>query len=96
MRQKIPQAVIRGVQFKGKDRYHIIDSQTFEGPLLKQYNETTIWIQQKLAVEFVMDGFNPRKEIWDIPLDAVKEAITNAICHRDYRRFSQCSPVCTL
>lgn len=31
-----------------------------------------------------MDGFNPRKEIWDIPLDAVKEAITNAICHRDY------------
>lgn len=82
--KRIPQAVIRCVQFKGKDRYHIIDSQTFEGPLLRQYNETTIWIQQKLAVEFVMDGFNPRKEIWDIPLDAVKEAITNAICHRDY------------
>ena len=31
-----------------------------------------------------MDGFNPRIEKWEIPLDAIKEALTNSICHRDY------------
>lgn len=31
-----------------------------------------------------MEGTDPRKEIWEIPLAAIKEALTNAICHRDY------------
>ena len=31
-----------------------------------------------------MDGFNPRIEKWEIPLDAIKEALTNSICHRDH------------
>lgn len=31
-----------------------------------------------------MDGFNPRIEKWEIPLDAIKEALTNSLCHRDY------------
>ena len=31
-----------------------------------------------------MDGFNPRIEKGEIPLDAIKEALTNSICHRDY------------
>ena len=54
------------------------------GPLLWQYNETTKWLKQRLAVEYIMDGFNPRIEKWEIPLDAIKEALTNSICHRDY------------
>lgn len=49
-----------------------------------QYNETTKWLKQRLAVEYIMDGFNPRIEKWEISLDAIKEALTNSICHRDY------------
>lgn len=82
--KRIPQAVIRCVLFKGKDKVHIIDSKTIGGPILTQYNETTKWLKQRLAVEYIMDGFNPRIEKWEIPLDAIKEALTNAICHRDY------------
>ena len=80
----IPQAVIRCFRFKGTDKVHIIDSKTFEGPVFKQYDDATNWLKEKLSVEYVMDGFNPRREIWEIPLDAIKEALTNAICHRDY------------
>ena len=82
--KRIPQAIIRCVLFKGKDKVHIIDSKTIGGPILNQYNETTKWLKQRLAVEYIMDGFNPRIEKWEIPLDAIKEALTNAICHRDY------------
>ena len=82
--KRIPQAVIRCVLFKGTNKVHIIDSKTIGGPLLSQYNETTKWLKQRLAVEYIMDGFNPRIEKWEIPLDAVKEALTNSICHRDY------------
>ena len=82
--RSIPQAVIRCILFKGTDRVHIIDSKTIGGPILTQYNEATRWLKQRLAVEYIMDGFNPRIEKWEIPLDAIKEALTNAICHRDY------------
>jgi len=82
--KSIPQAIIRCVRFKGLDKVHIIDSKTFGGPILDQYNGTTNWIKEKLSVEYIMDGFNPRKEKWELPLDAIKEALTNALCHRDY------------
>ena len=82
--KRIPQAVVRCVLFKGTNKVHIIDSKTIGGPLLSQYNETTKWLKQRLAVEYIMDGFNPRIEKWEIPLDAIKEALTNSICHRDY------------
>ena len=77
-------AIIHCVRFKGTENVHIIDSKTFEGPLLSQYNNATAWIKQYLAVEYVMHGFDPRQEIWELPLDAIKEALTNALCHRDY------------
>ena len=77
-------AIIHCVRFKGTENVHIIDSKAFEGPLLSQYNNATAWIKQYLAVEYVMHGFDPRQEIWELPLDAIKEALTNALCHRDY------------
>lgn len=77
-------AIIHCVRFKGTENIHIIDSKTFEGPLLSQYDKATAWIKQYLSVEYVMHDFDPRKEIWELPLDAIKEALTNAICHRDY------------
>ena len=51
-----------------------VEAETAEGPLLLQYNNATAWIKQYLAVEYVMHGFDPRQEIWELPLDAIKEA----------------------
>lgn len=79
-------AIIHCVRFKGTENVHIIDSKTFEGPLLMQYNNATAWIKQYLSVEYVMHGFDPRQEIWELPLDAIKEALTNALCHRSRSR----------
>ena len=80
----IPQAVVRCFRFKGTDKVHILDAKTFGGPLLNQYNLASLWLKERLSVQYVMQGTSPRKEVWEIPLDAIKEALTNSICHRDY------------
>ncbi len=81
--RKFPHAVVRCLRFKGLDKVYIIDDKTFGGPLYQQYLNTISWIESKLEVEYIIEGVGPRKEIWEIPLDAFKEALCNAICHRD-------------
>ena len=81
--RKFPHAVIRCLRFKGLDKVHIIDDKTFGGPLYQQYLDALSWIKSKLEVEYIIKGTGPRKEIWEIPLDVFKEAVMNAICHRD-------------
>ena len=81
--RKFPHAVIRCLRFKGLDKVHIIDDKTFGGPLYQQYLDALSWIESKLEVEYIIKGTGPRQEIWEIPLDVFKEAVMNAICHRD-------------
>ena len=42
------------------------------------------WLESKLQVAYKIEGAGPREEIWEIPLTVFKEAIINALSHRDY------------
>ena len=77
-------AVVRCVLFKGLDKVYILDDKTFGGPLLQQYNKSIEWLKGKLQVAYEIEGTGPRKELWEIPLGVFKEAIINALAHRDY------------
>jgi ATP-dependent DNA helicase RecG len=77
-------AVVRCVKFKGTDKVYILDDKTFGGPLLQQYKQAMEWLQDKLQVAYEIKGTGPRKELWEIPLEVFKEAIVNALAHRDY------------
>ncbi|GHU65125.1 ArsR family transcriptional regulator [Bacteroidia bacterium] len=79
-----PQAIVRCVRFKGTTKVHIIDDKTYGGPLYQQYIQAEAWIKDKLEVAYIIEGTGPRKEIWEIPLTVFKEAIINALSHRDY------------
>lgn len=78
------QAVVRCALFKGNDKVYILDDKTFQGPLLRQYEQALDWLQSKLQVSYRIETAGPREEIWEIPLNVLKEALLNAICHRDY------------
>ena len=52
--------------------------------MLKQYHQAMQWLKGKLNVRYKIEGSGPRKEIWEIPETAFKEAIINALAHRDY------------
>lgn len=78
------QAVIRCVLFKGNDKIYILDDKTFGGPLPQQYKKAMEWLKGKLQVAYDIKGEGPRNEIWEVPLSVFKEAIINALSHRDY------------
>ncbi|MCE7053897.1 helix-turn-helix domain-containing protein [Algoriphagus sp. AGSA1] len=82
--QFVETAVVRCIAFEGETKTQIIDDKTFGGPLIKQYEQAMQWLKNKLDVRYEIEGSGPRKELWEIPETALKEAIVNALCHRDY------------
>ena len=82
--RKFPHAITRCVLFKGTTKVYIIDDKSFGGPLYQQYLQAMAWLESKLQVAYKIEGPGPREEIWEIPLTVFKEAIINALSHRDY------------
>jgi len=68
-----------------KDSITIIGDRWIEGNLFNQFRETEEAIKNFINVRYEIKGFE-REDIWDYPLEAIREAIANAILHRDYMR----------
>jgi len=68
-----------------KDNITIIGDRWIEGNLFNQFRETEEAIKNFINVRYEIKGFE-REDIWDYPLEAIREAIANAILHRDYMR----------
>ncbi|HWY37093.1 MAG TPA: ATP-binding protein, partial [Bacteroidia bacterium] len=78
----LPHARVHCGRFKGAK---IIDDNYIEGDLFEQIDKTMSVIQRNISVEYVITGKKAqRDEVWEYPLDAIREAVINAICHRDY------------
>ncbi|SHI74100.1 ATP-dependent DNA helicase RecG [Mesonia phycicola] len=79
-------AVIRCIAFDGIDKRFIEDYKIMTGSLYNQYLQAMSWLKKKLDVRYDIEGegSQPRKEIWEIPETVFKEAIINALAHRDY------------
>jgi ATP-dependent DNA helicase RecG len=53
------------------------------GTLFEQIEEAMDFIRKNINVKFVMTGEPEREQIWDYPIEALREAVINAVCHRD-------------
>ena len=84
--QFFEKAVIRCIAFDGIDKRFIEDDKVMTGSLYNQYLQAMSWLKKKLDVRYDIEGAGsqPRKEIWEIPETVFKEAIINALAHRDY------------
>ncbi len=69
--------------FKGKNKDHIYDRKDVRDDLLTQLNVAMEFLKKHLNVRSEISGFD-REDIYEIPLDALREAVVNAIIHRDY------------
>ena len=85
-RRFLSQAVVHCGRFKNQTL--VIDDRLIEGPLFEQIEETMDFVRKNTNVKFVMTGKPEREEVWDYPLEAVREAVINAVCHRDYTIMS--------
>ena len=84
LKQKFPHAVTRCVLFKGTTKVYIIDDKTFGGPLYQQYLQAMAWLESKLQRAIKLREQDQEKKFGKFLLSVFKEAIINALSHRDY------------
>jgi len=80
-------AVYEGDSKVGKGGVKYLDSQSMAGPIPAILEETLQAVRRNMRIGgIVIDGF--RKDVPDYPESAVREAICNALMHRDYSPLS--------
>lgn len=78
-----PDAWVQAGRFRGTDKTHITDTLEIRSPPVRAVEETVAFVQ-KHALHGMEIGAVHRKERWNLPPVAVREAVVNAVVHADY------------
>ena len=70
--------------FLGVEKVRILDRRDFHRDVPAMIDDAVAWILTKINVEFVIRGMR-REERPELPEEALREAVANAVAHRDYR-----------
>ena len=76
-------ARVKCARFKGTEMVEFIDQKEFTGCLHEQAEETMKFAMTHIAKSGRIEGLQ-RIDRYEVPLEAIREAIVNAIVHRDY------------
>ncbi len=68
--------------FKGTERAVFLDKREFSGPIYEQIKDATDFVLRNIRLGATIDGL-VRKESYELPLEAIREMIINAHCHRN-------------
>jgi ATP-dependent DNA helicase RecG len=63
---------------------HFLDEQTIEAPVLTQLRQALAFVARNTRKAIRITGRPEREEVSEYPEEAVREAVVNAIIHRDY------------
>lgn len=78
-----PFAKIQCALFKGTERVVFIDKRDFEGPLYEQIEEAYEFVLKHINLGAEIRGL-VREDAYELPTEAIREAIVNAITHRNF------------
>ncbi len=79
----IPHHEIRIARFKGITRTEFIDSKEIKGPIYIMLDEVELFFRRNTRLASKIVEFK-RVDIPEYPYEAIREAVINAIAHRDY------------
>lgn len=82
--ESIPHSQVRIARFKGLSTTHFIDRADLQGTLPEMIDTAEQFIRRNTRLAAKIVGFR-RREVTEYPFEAIREAICNAVCHRDYR-----------
>jgi ATP-dependent DNA helicase RecG len=74
---------IKCARFKGTNMDIFIDQKEFTGPLYRQVEEAMKFAHIYIALSGKVEGLQ-RIDRYEVPLEVIREAIVNAVVHRDY------------
>jgi ATP-dependent DNA helicase RecG len=70
--------------FMGTTKTRIIDRKDFNEDVYSNYQNAVNYLLNKLNTEFIIKALG-REERLELPEEALREAVVNAVAHRDYR-----------
>ena len=79
----LPQAYVTCLLGKGRDKVHILDRKDFAGGVVEDIENSLRFIERNTRLEYKIEKLK-REEIPEYPMAALREAVTNAVMHRDY------------
>jgi len=74
---------------RAKIRRSLLIKKDFTSDVYSNYQNAIEFLYRNLRLKYEIKGFGPRKEVLEIPEEALKEAIINALAHRDYLEMEQ-------
>ena len=78
-----PYAKVECARFKGTSSDIFIDQKTFDGNLIEQAEMAYEFVMRHINKSAIVEGIYTKRK-WEYPVKAIREAIRNAIVHRDY------------
>ncbi|MBV8888747.1 MAG: putative DNA binding domain-containing protein [Alphaproteobacteria bacterium] len=82
---RYPQCLLRLGRFRGFDKSEFIDNRQVYGNVFRLVEESLLFLRRHLPVSGrVQPGLFEREDELLFPLHALREALVNAFCHRDY------------
>ncbi len=69
--------------FKGTERTVFLDKKEFTGPIYEQIENATTFVLRNIRLGAAIEGL-VRKESYELPIEAIREMIINAHCHRNW------------
>ena len=69
--------------YKGTDKVYILDAKELNGDIMSKVDDAILFLQKHLRMSYQIVSVR-RDNILELPEDALREAVVNAVCHRDY------------
>ncbi|MDR1045635.1 MAG: putative DNA binding domain-containing protein [Candidatus Adiutrix sp.] len=69
--------------YKGTDKALILDAKELNGDICSNVEDAIVFLKKHLRVSYKIESLK-RENILELPQDALREAVVNAACHRDY------------
>ena len=69
--------------YKGLDKSYIIDAKEFSGDIISNIEEAVTYLKRHLNLSYKIEKLK-RENILELPEKALREAVVNAVCHRNY------------
>ncbi len=81
--QNNPDTIIRCAVFRSTDRSFLVTARDIEGPIDEQIEDAYSFAVANLHLGLRIEGIG-RRQFLEIPENAIREMIANAVCHRSY------------